>query len=82
MSRNPNPPRRNTGCLIVSIILILLFIAGSALMIKLCLDLIHSGPATTERPSTQIQLEVPQEDPTEPPTETTMPDPVPESVVT
>lgn len=82
MSRNPNAPRNNTGCLIVSLILILVFIAGSALMVKLCIDLIHYEPKTTDRPGTSsgIQMEITPEE-TEPPTETTVPDPVPESVV-
>ena len=82
MSRNPNAPRRNTGCLVVCILLMLLFIAGSALMVKLCLDLIHSDSSVTiDRPNTNISLEMPTEEETEPPTETTVPDPVPESVI-
>ena len=40
MPRNPRKqPRKNTGVIIVLILLMLIFIAGSALMIKLSLDL-------------------------------------------
>ena len=79
MSRNPNAPRKNTGCLITALILIALFIAGTVLMIKLCLDLIHSEPETAMRPQENISLEIPEVE-TEPTTEPTEPDPVPESV--
>ena len=81
MSRNPKPPRKHTGLIIVLVILMLLFIAGTGLMIKLCLDLIHSEPEIAERPiDTNISLEIPTVE-TEPTTEPTEPDPVPESVV-
>jgi len=82
MSRNNNPPRRHTGAIIVMVLIMLLCIAGTAFMIKLCLDLIHAEPGTIDRPSSGIQIEVvPTEEETEPPTETTVPEPVPESVI-
>ena len=82
MSRNPNAPRKNTGCLIAALVLIALFIAGSALMIKLCLDLTTSAPEASSRPGISTDVEVPPiEIETEPTTEPTEPDPVPESVV-
>ena len=83
MSRNPNAPRRHTGLIIFLVLLMLLFIAGSALMIKLCLDLIHSESTPSDRPGTSVQIDIQptEEEETEPPTETTVPDPVPESVI-
>ena len=86
MSRNSNKaPRRHTGAIVVMILLMLCFIAGTAFVIKLCLDIPHQE--VTIRPDTSdIQLptapEAPTEAETEPPTETTEPDPVPEHVVT
>jgi len=81
MSRNPNVPRKHTGLIIFLVILMMLFIAGSAFMIKLSLDLIHSEPASIDRPNSDITLELPEVAETEPTTEPTEPDPVPESVV-
>ena len=81
MSRNPNPPRKHTGLFIFLFILIALFIAGSALMIKLCLDLTTSEPQASERPGISTSIELPTLAATEPTTEPTEPDPVPESVV-
>jgi len=72
-------PRRHTGAIVVMILLMLVFIAGTALMIKLSLDL--PNQEIDIRPSTStVELPVasrPEE--TEPPTETTVP--VPEHVV-
>jgi len=84
MSRNSNKePRRHTGAIIVMILLMLCFIAGTAFMIKLCLDIPNQEVA--ERPSMGlIQLPTAPEaetQETEAPTETTVPDPVPEHVV-
>ena len=80
MSRNPNAPRKNTGCLITTLILIALFIAGTVLMFKLCLNLIHSETLETDAPKESISLEIIEPE-IEPTTEATEPDPVPESVV-
>lgn len=84
MSRNSNKaPRRHTGAIVVMILLMLCFIAGTVLMIKLCLDV--PNQEVSVRPDTSIiQLPAAPETEireTEPPTETTVPDPVPEHVV-
>ncbi len=76
-------PRRHTGAIVFMVFLMLLFIAGTALMIKLSLDL--PGKEVEPRPgqSTVVlpNAHDPQTEPTETeaPTETTMP--VPEHVV-
>ena len=45
MSRNPRKPQKShTGLITVLILLMLVFIAGSALMIKLSLDLVNNPP--------------------------------------
>ena len=84
MSRKPSKaPRRHTGAIVVMILLMLLFIAGTVLMIKLCLD-IPSQEITARPGGSLIQLPTaPQQEAeeTEAPTETTVPDPVPEHVV-
>ena len=82
MSRTPKAPRRHTGTIIVLVILMLLFIAGTALMIKLCIDLTQKTVDQNDLPGMDISISVPETDPTEPPPETTVPDPVPEHVVT
>ena len=72
-------PKRHTGLIIFLVFVMVLSIAGSALMIKLCIDLADTqAPA---RPSQGPSLEVPTEAPTEEETvpETTLP--VPEHVV-
>ena len=74
-------PRRHTGAIVVMILLMLIFIAGTALMIKLCLDIpsqeveIRPSKGTITFPNAPEVI--PEE--TEAPTETTMP--VPEHVV-
>lgn len=74
-------PRRHTGAIVVMILLMLIFIAGTALMIKLCLDIpsqeveIRPSKGTITLPNAPEVI--PEE--TEAPTETTMP--VPEHVV-
>ena len=78
MARTPKAPRRHTGLKVFLILLMLLFIAGSAFMVKLCMELV-TAPVET-RPSGDITLELP----TAAPTETTVPEttlPVPEHVV-
>ena len=74
-------PRRHIGAIVVMILLMLLFIAGTAFMIKLCLDI--PNQEVDIRPSAgTIELPAPPEaEQTEPPTETTVPVPVPEHVV-
>ena len=84
MSRKNKAPRRHTGAIVVMILLMLIFIAGTAFMVKLCLDI--PNQEVSQRPSINlpIQLPTPSEKPaeeTEPPTETTAPPPVPEHVV-
>ncbi len=80
MSRKPKKaPRRHTGAIVVMILLMLVFIAGSALMIKLSLDIVNKTPES--RPSQgDVQLPTAAEaETTEAPPETTLP--VPEHVV-
>ena len=75
MSRKSN----HTGLKVVLILLILAFIAGSAWMIKLCIDLAGEAPTYTTDPS-DLEIELP----TQPTTEETEPPttvPVPEHVV-
>ena len=65
-------PRRHTGAIVVMILLMLIFIAGTAFMVKLCLDI--PNQEVSQRPSINlpIQLPTPSEKPTEetePPTE-------------
>jgi len=82
MSRNPKKaPRRHTGAIVFLTLLILLFVAGSAFMIKLCLD-IPNQEVTIRHEQGIIQLPTAPEaetEETEAPTETTLP--VPEHVV-
>ncbi len=72
-------PRRHTGAIVFMIVLMLLFIAGSAFMIKLSLDIVEKPPES--RPSQEtLQLPTaPEQETTEAPPETTLP--VPEHVV-
>ena len=72
-------PKRNTGLVVALILLILVFIAGSALMIKLSLDLADSAPSTRPGNSSSIVLPNSGGDTTAetepPPPETTLPEP-------
>ena len=73
---NPNkPPRRHTGLIVFLIILMLLMIAGTGLMIKLCLDItdkrVQVKPGTSQ---TTLPTASPAPTETEPP-ETTLPTP-------
>ena len=73
---NPNkPPRRHTGLIVFLIILMLLMIAGTGLMIKLCLDItdkrVQVKPGTSQ---TTLPTVSPAPTETEPP-ETTLPTP-------
>ena len=73
---NPNkPPRRHTGLIVFLIILMLLMIAGTGLMIKLCLDItdkrVQAKPGTSQ---TTLPTAAPAPTETEPP-ETTLPTP-------
>ena len=73
---NPNkPPRRHTGLIVFLVILMLLMIAGTALMIKLCLDItdkrVQVKPGTSQ---TTLPTASPAPTETEPP-ETTLPTP-------
>ncbi|MBQ6719797.1 MAG: CapA family protein [Oscillospiraceae bacterium] len=81
MSRNPKKaPRRNTGVILVLILMMLIFIAGSALMIKLSLDLATEDVVIRSEGSSDITLPTaPEVETTEAPPETTVP--VPEHVV-
>ena len=82
MSRKNKAPRRHTGTIVVMILLMLVFIAGTALMIKLCLDIPNQDVTISSKPGSTIVLpSAPQQEETEPPTETTVPTPVPEHVV-
>ena len=81
MSRTPKAPRRHTGLIIFLVLVMLLSIAGSAFMVKLSLDLTKKTADQTERPGPGISIALPEDDLTEPPTETTVPDPVPEHVI-
>ena len=82
MSRkSKKAPRRHTGAIIVLILMMLAFIAGSAFMIKLSLDLPTKSVSTRPGSSLPIQLPITDRTPeatteeTEAPTETTMPEP-------
>ena len=73
---NPNkPPRRHTGLIVFLVILMLLMIAGTGLMIKLCLDItdkrVQVKPGTSQ---TTLPTASPAPTETEPP-ETTLPTP-------
>ena len=73
---NPTtPPRRHTGLIVFLVILMLLMIAGTALMIKLCLDItdkrVQVKPGTSQ---TTLPTASPAPTETEPP-ETTLPTP-------
>ena len=85
MSRKNKALRRHTGAIVVMILLMLVFIAGTVMMVKLCLDIPNQETADRPGLNLPIQLpsapEVPTEAETEPPTETTAPPPVPEHVV-
>ena len=66
---NPNkPPRRHTGLIVFLIILMLLMIAGTGLMIKLCLDItdkrVQAKPGTSQ---TTLPTAAPMPTETEPP---------------
>jgi len=82
MSRkSKKTPRRHTGAIVVMILLMLIFIAGTAFMVKLCLE-IPNQEISVRPGSSTIQLPTaPKTEETEPPTETTVPVPVPEHVV-
>ena len=71
-------PRRHTGAIVVMILLMLIFIAGSALMIKMSLDLADKEAPVRNAGTVSIPAHEAEEDETEPP-ETTVP--VPEHVV-
>ena len=73
-------PRRHTGAIVVMILLMLVFIAGTAFMIKLCLDIPKQDVTVSTKPGCAIVLPTAPEQ-TEAPTETTAPPPVPEHVV-
>ena len=78
MSRKPQ--NNHTGLKIVLILLMLVFIAGSAMMIKMSIDLVDHTPVRNQTPGESILLP----DPTEASTEETEPPttvPVPEHVV-
>ena len=79
-NKHKNTPRRG-GAIAVMILLMLAFIAGTALMIKLCLDI--PGQKISKKPVTGNVLlpTTPVVEETEPPTEATEPEPVPEHVV-
>ena len=82
MSRNPKKTNsKNIGVIIILILMMLIFIAGSALMIKLSLDLANQEVIIRSDGSTDITLPAaPEAETTEaPPPETTVP--VPEHVV-
>lgn len=82
MSRKPNKsPKQNTGVIIILILMMLIFIAGSALMIKLSLDLATQEITIQNNGGNIITLPTaPEVETTEaPPPETTVP--VPEHVV-
>jgi len=83
MSRNPRKPQKShTGLITVLILLMLVFIAGTGVMIKLCIDLAHKTPSASSRDDSSLFLPSGTEDvteETEAPTETTLP--VPEHVV-
>lgn len=73
-------PRRHTGAIVVMILLMLAFIAGTAFVIKLCLDIPNQDVTVSTNPGSAIVLPTAPEQ-TEAPTETTAPPPVPEHVV-
>ena len=81
MSRKPKKaPRQNTAVIVVLVLMMLIFIAGSALMIKLCLDLATQEVTIQSNGDTITLPTAPEEETTEaPPPETTLP--VPEHVV-
>jgi len=82
MSRKNKAPRSHIGAIVVMILLMLVFIAGTALMIKLCLDIpTQEVPDRPGNTAIQLPTAAPQPETTEPPTETTAPPPVPEHVV-
>lgn len=77
MSRNPKPPRKHTGLIVVLILMILLLIAATGLVIKMCVDITTMEAAPSETNSA-VQLpgaDAPTAEETEEPTETTMPEP-------
>ncbi len=76
MSRRQNAPRSHTGLIVVLILIMLALIAGSAFMIKLCIDLTTTPVETTPR-SNVITLPTapPSEVTTEATTEPTLPEP-------
>lgn len=71
-------PQRHTGAIVVMILLMLIFIAGSALMIKMSLDLADKAAPVRNAGTVSIPSHETEADETEPP-ETTVP--VPEHVV-
>ncbi|MGM9590782.1 MAG: CapA family protein [Faecousia sp.] len=82
MSRKHSQAPRHTGTIVVLILMILAFIAGSAFMIKLSLDIVHKTPESRPTQGSTIQLPTtatPESEATEAPPETTLP--VPEHVV-
>ena len=82
MSRKPKNHRSHIGVIVVMILMMLGFIAGTAFMIKLCLDI--PNQEITQRPGLNLPIQLPTaplQEETEPPTETTVPTPVPEHVV-
>ena len=79
MSRKPNKaPRKNTGAIVVLILLILAMIAATGYMIKLCIDVAYRDPKPTTGNSGSIFAPpetTPDPTETEAPPETTMPEP-------
>ena len=79
MSRKPNKaPRKNTGAIVVLILLIIAMIAATGFMIKLCIDVAYREPKPTGGSSENLFApEQTATDPTETeaPPETTMPEP-------
>ncbi len=82
MSRKPKKtPHNHTGAIVVMILLMLVFLAGAAFMIKLCLDIPNQDVEIRPSIGTVDLPTAPPVGETEPPTETTVPTPVPEHVV-
>ena len=49
-------PRRHTGAIVVMILLMLAFIAGTAFVIKLCLDIPNQDVTVSTKPGSAIVL--------------------------
>ena len=70
MSRKPNPAPKNTGAIVVLILLIIAMIAATGYMVKLCIDVAYRDPKPTTGSSEN--LFAPSQTATEP-TETEAP---------